>query len=127
MLVCATLFWAGNFTIGKFAFLENIPPNTLAFLRWCLVWIILLPFTYREIFKLNNKIRNLRKVTTAENNKNKSKYKNNSTGYPGIYLTYEGKFRATAYIDGKSVNAGTWETIEDAVKARNDLRGKIHG
>ena len=57
MLVCATLFWAGNFTIAKFAYLENIPPNTLAFLRWCLVWIILFPFTYREIFKLNNKIR----------------------------------------------------------------------
>jgi drug/metabolite transporter (DMT)-like permease len=57
MLVCATLFWAGNFTIGKFAYLENIPPNTLAFLRWCLVWIILFPFTYREIFKLKNKIR----------------------------------------------------------------------
>ena len=57
MLVCATLFWAGNFTIAKFAYLENIPPNTLAFLRWCLVWIILFPFTYREIFKLKNKIR----------------------------------------------------------------------
>ena len=51
MLVCATLFWAGNFTIGKFAYLENIPPNTLAFLRWCLVWIILFPFTYKESIK----------------------------------------------------------------------------
>jgi len=58
MLVCATLFWAGNFTIGKFAYLENIPPYTLAFLRWCLVWIILFPFTYKEIFKLKYKIKN---------------------------------------------------------------------
>ena len=49
MLVCATLFWAGNFTIAKFAYLENIPPFSLSFLRWSLVWIILLPFTYREI------------------------------------------------------------------------------
>ena len=57
MLVCATLFWAGNFTLGKFAYLENIPPNSLAFLRWCLVWIILLPFTYREILKLKNQIK----------------------------------------------------------------------
>jgi len=57
MLVCATLFWAGNFTIGKFAFLENIPANTLAFLRWCLVWIILFPFTYKEIFKLKENIK----------------------------------------------------------------------
>ena len=57
MLVCATLFWAGNFTLGKFAYLENIPPNSLAFLRWCLVWIILLPFTYKEILKLKNHIK----------------------------------------------------------------------
>ena len=56
MLVFATLFWAGNFTLGKFAYLENIPPNSLAFLRWCLVWIILFPFTYKEILKLKNQI-----------------------------------------------------------------------
>ena len=57
MLVCATLFWAGNFTIGKFAYLESIPPFSLAFLRWCLVWIILFPFTYKEILKLKYKIK----------------------------------------------------------------------
>ena len=57
MLVCATLFWAGNFTIAKFAYMQNIPPNTLSFLRWCLVWIILFPFTYKEIFKLKYKIK----------------------------------------------------------------------
>ena len=56
MLVCATLFWAGNFTLAKFAYLENIPPNSLAFLRWCLVWIILFPFTHKEIFKIKNHI-----------------------------------------------------------------------
>ena len=50
MLVCATLFWAGNFNIGKFAFIESISPFTLAFLRWFLVWIILMPFTYKEIY-----------------------------------------------------------------------------
>ena len=57
MLVFATLFCAVNFTIGKFAYLENIPPFSLAFLRWCLVWIILFPFTYKEISKLRIKIK----------------------------------------------------------------------
>ena len=56
MLVCATLFWAGNFMIGKFAFLTNIPPMSLVFLRWSLVWLILLPFTHKEIFKYKNVI-----------------------------------------------------------------------
>mgnify|MGYP006166512273 FL=1 len=51
MLVCATLFWAGNFIIGKVAFLENIPPLSLVFFRWSLVWLILLPFTYKEVLK----------------------------------------------------------------------------
>ena len=51
MLICATLFWAGNFMIGKFAFLSSIPPMSLVFYRWSLVWIILLPFTFREIIR----------------------------------------------------------------------------
>ena len=58
MLVCATLFWAGNFIVGKFAFLEEIPPMTLVFLRWSLVWFILLPFTFNEILKFKNVILN---------------------------------------------------------------------
>ena len=58
MLVCATLFWAGNFMVGKFAFLTNIPPMSLVFFRWLLVWLILLPFTYKEILKFRDIIFN---------------------------------------------------------------------
>ena len=48
----ATLCWSGNFIVGKFAYLFEVPPLTLNFLRWVSVWIILIPFTYKEI--LNN-------------------------------------------------------------------------
>ena len=58
MLVCASLFWAGNFMIGKYAFLTDIPPLSLVFYRWSLVWIILLPFTYKEIIKHTDTISN---------------------------------------------------------------------
>ena len=58
MLFCATLFWAGNFMVGKFAFLTNIPPMSLVFFRWSLVWLILLPFTYKEIINFKNTILN---------------------------------------------------------------------
>ena len=54
MLVLATLFWAGNFIVGKAAFVENIPPMSLVFFRWLLVWLILLPFTYKEILKFKD-------------------------------------------------------------------------
>ena len=58
MLVCATLFWAGNFMVGKLAFLTNIPPMSLVFYRWSLVWLILFPFTVKEILKYKSIILN---------------------------------------------------------------------
>ena len=42
--------WSGNFIIGKFATLFEIPPLTLNVFRWMSVWLILAPFTYKEIF-----------------------------------------------------------------------------
>ena len=50
LLVCTTLIWSVNFIIGKFAYLFEVPPLTLNFLRWTLVWLLLFPFTYKEIF-----------------------------------------------------------------------------
>ena len=58
MLICATLFWAGNFAVGKFAFLTEIPPLSLVFYRWLLVWFLLLPFTFKEILKFKDTIIN---------------------------------------------------------------------
>ncbi len=42
--------WSGNFIVGKFATLFEIPPLTLNVFRWISVWIILIPFTYKEIY-----------------------------------------------------------------------------
>ena len=50
LLVLAALFWSGNFIVGKFATLFEIPPLTLNTFRWISVWLILLPFTYKEIY-----------------------------------------------------------------------------
>jgi drug/metabolite transporter (DMT)-like permease len=50
LLILAVLFWAGNFIIGKFATLFQIPPLTLNVFRWASVWLILMPFTYKEIY-----------------------------------------------------------------------------
>ena len=58
MLTCATLFWAGNFIVGKYAFLTEIPPLSLVFYRWLLVWVILLPFTYKDVIKHKDTILN---------------------------------------------------------------------
>ena len=55
MLTLCAFFWSGNFIVGKFATLYEVPPLTLNFFRWLIVWIILIPFTAKDIF-LNIKI-----------------------------------------------------------------------
>ena len=61
----ATLCWSGNFIVGKFAYLFEVPPLTLNFLRWVSVWIILIPFTYKEIFKTKSLHENLAKLSES--------------------------------------------------------------
>lgn len=48
LLALASLFWAGNFVMGRVVRGE-IPPVALAFWRWLLAAAVLLPFTWREI------------------------------------------------------------------------------
>ena len=43
LLTLTTLFWAGNFVLGR-AVKSSIPPISLAFWRWMLAFLILLPF-----------------------------------------------------------------------------------
>ena len=56
-LTLAALFWSGNFIIGKFATLFEVPPLTLNFLRWVMVWFILIPFTVKEVLSKKSYIR----------------------------------------------------------------------
>ena len=51
LLIFATLFWSGNFIVGKIAGLNEIPPISLNFFRWSLAFLILLPFTYKEMIE----------------------------------------------------------------------------
>lgn len=47
LLVLATILWGGNFVIGR-AVAGDIPPLTLAFLRWCAAFIVFFPLVYRR-------------------------------------------------------------------------------
>ena len=48
LLLLATLLWGGNFVIGR-AVSGDIPPLTLAFLRWCIAFIIFFPIAYSSL------------------------------------------------------------------------------
>jgi len=49
LLVAATFVWSANFIVGKLSTLFQVPPLSLNFYRWFIVWFVLLPFTYKEI------------------------------------------------------------------------------
>ena len=55
-LILTTLFWAGNFIVGEQASRFDIPPFTLNFYRWIFAWLILAPFTIKEIIEKKNHI-----------------------------------------------------------------------
>ena len=49
LLTLSSFFWSGNFFIGKLAFNNELSPFKLSFFRWLLAFLILLPFTYKDI------------------------------------------------------------------------------
>ena len=56
LLVLTTLFWSGNFIVGKAASIYEIPPFSLNFYRWFFAGLILLPFTFKELINKKNYI-----------------------------------------------------------------------
>ena len=56
LLVLTTLFWSGNFIVGKAASIYEIPPFSLNFYRWFFAGLILFPFTFKELINKKNYI-----------------------------------------------------------------------
>ncbi len=56
LLILTTLFWSGNFIVGKAASMYEIPPFSLNFYRWFFAGLLLLPFTIKEILNKKNYI-----------------------------------------------------------------------
>lgn len=56
LLILTTIFWSGNFIVGKAASLYQIPPFSLNFYRWFFAGLILFPFTFKELIDKKNYI-----------------------------------------------------------------------
>tara|TARA_B100001996_G_scaffold376835_1_gene358597 strand:+ start:2540 stop:3430 length:891 start_codon:yes stop_codon:yes gene_type:complete len=56
LLILTTIFWSGNFIVGKAASIYEIPPFSLNFYRWFFAGLILLPFTIKELIDKKNYI-----------------------------------------------------------------------
>lgn len=65
---------------------------------------------------LNNKLENLRSVTTSINNKNKAISRNNSSGVTGVYLG-KGHYKVVIRINGQVKRTKYFSTLDDPLNA----------
>ena len=76
--------------------------------------------------KSDNRIINLRDVTSAENNKNKRISKSNTSGFSGVYYyKSRGKWRVKARNKGIDFHGGYFDDINEANKAAIKLRENL--
>jgi len=66
----------------------------------------------------DNRRVNLRKCSPVENSRNIRVKSNNTSGYPGVKITPNGRFVAKIMVNRKEVHVGTYNTIEEAIDAR---------
>lgn len=75
----------------------------------------------------DNRLRNLRSVTRAENNKNLSRRKTNKSGVTGVlWYKRDSVWQARIRIGGKDVHLGYFKCIAEAALARHKAE-RTHG
>ena len=78
--------------------------------------------------RLDNRIENLRLVTSSQNLMNSGSYKNNTSGFKGVYWDKIKKnWRTLIIVNGKRIQLGSFINKEDAIKARKEAEIKYFG
>lgn len=76
----------------------------------------------------NNKLNNLRIATCSENNCNRKKPSNNTSGQKGVeYYPNKKKWRVRIQKDGKRISQGYFKNFEDAKQCYLEASKRIHG
>jgi hypothetical protein len=68
----------------------------------------------------NNRIDNLREVSSSENSRNMKLHATNTTGFHGVSQRENGKWVARIDVNRKTVYLGSFDTFEEAVKCRRE-------
>ena len=75
----------------------------------------------------DNRFCNLRLATLQDNLKNKTRYKNNTSGYPGVtWHKHIRQWQARIGADGIRHHLGYWDDQSKAVAAYRAAKAKIH-
>jgi hypothetical protein len=75
---------------------------------------------------LDNSFGNLREATHAQNMQNSRLRKDNTTGYRGVCRRGE-KFQARIRTNGRSKCLGTFATVEEAARVREEAVKQVYG
>lgn len=77
--------------------------------------------------RTDNRIDNLRSVTSAENKRNQARPLTNSTGVIGVTRhRRDGRWQAQIQVGGKNVYLGQFKTMDEAVAARQSAE-RVYG
>lgn len=77
---------------------------------------------------LNNSPQNLRLVTASQNQFNRKKQKNNSTGHKNIsFVKRLNKYRCAMQVNGKDIYIGLFNTVEEAIQSRDQKFKELAG
>ncbi|HEF7276356.1 TPA: HNH endonuclease, partial [Yersinia enterocolitica] len=69
--------------------------------------------------RVNNRLNNLRVVTNKQNNQNRTRPSNNTSGTIGVYWNkFSRKWHSIIVVDGKEKSIGYFDDINNAVTAR---------
>jgi hypothetical protein len=75
----------------------------------------------------DNRISNLRIATHGENQQNRGKQKNNTSGYLGVsWHKHRGKFSAQIQVNGKQKNLGYFDDPDEAHQAYVTAKADLH-
>jgi len=78
--------------------------------------------------KCNNELSNLRICSQSQNQCNRGKQANNTSGYKGVSWDKScRKWRVKIRAEGKEIWGGYYNELEDAATAYNFLAAKYHG
>jgi HNH endonuclease len=81
---------------------------------------------HKDLNKTNNAWDNLRRATGNQNQANKPKTKQNTSGLKGVNFL-RGKWRAQITHNGKTMHIGVYDTLEDGHEAYCREAKRLHG